>query len=634
MKFTHCLFSILLAIQLSATAQFRFSPEKPQVGQTVSFTYTPQSTPLATDSTLEGRFVFYGAPNAMHLSRPTTATLAHQGNAFVGHLFVPLRGATGIMMAFRNSKQPKRIDLNKGQLYVIPISDANGQTVPHAIAGQSSVFTRSHFLYELGSRPDQNRVVSLYTIEFQQNPTLYPMYWSDFLAAQIKQKKPGYGPKVKLGIDTYLASRPTPTATELTEAAALYESMGDFPKATALRERMKTLDPAGSLVQKDRAASIRNETDWTRKKAAYQAYQQEFPNSSYTPALTVMMTDGYFKNNDIKGLLPFVEKQPVAHTDVLMLNTMAFQLADERRSLPEAEQLVKRAMTVLKTQPKPGDVTGNWDAEKQVRQRQLMNTYARVLEQQGKYAEAYTAYQDVMVPDDVENSDPRTNERYFLCALQANHAADAQPMAEAAIQVGRATPRLKTVLRDWYAKQPGNTAAKADTYLASLEADIRADQRDELQQVLINEPAPAFSMTDLQGRTISSAALRGKVIVLDFWATWCGPCIASFPAMKQAQSKFQNDPNVQFLFVNTREGGPLQRVHNFMNRQPYSTYGFMVPVDANQRVSKAYKVQGIPTKVVIGPNGRVRYRQIGYSGDPEATVNELTLVVEMLKDGK
>ena len=68
-----------------------------------------------------------------------------------------------------------------------------------------------------------------------------------------------------------------------------------------------------------------------------------------------------------------------------------------------------------------------------------------------------------------------------------------------------------------------------------------------------------------------------------------------------------------------------------MDKHPYD---FVVPLDGQQRVANAYKVQGIPTKVVIGPNGRVRYRSIGYNGNPEATVDELALVVEMLKDGK
>ncbi|GAB4024532.1 redoxin domain-containing protein [Spirosoma koreense] len=624
---------LLLSLVLftPACAQFRYFPESPQVGQAVSFTYTPQTTPLAQDSTIEGRYIRYGSPTAMNISKSTTIKLVRQGNDFVGQLPGAKPEVAGTLLLFLNSRQPQRTDLNKGKLYAIPLCDASGQMLPHATGGQASIFSRTHFLYEAGGRPDPNHVALLYEQELECHPDLRPLYWSDYLAAMVKQRKPGYGPKVKAGIESYLASRPTPTAAELAAGAQLYESMGDFPKAKALRERQKTTDPAGSLAQKDRSMSIRNEPDWTRKKAAYQAFLRDYPGSTYLPALTVMMADGYFKNNDNKGLVAFMEQQPAAQTDALMLNSMANQLAEERRSLPEAQQLITRAMLVLKTQPKPLNVTGDWEIEKQNRQRQLLNTYARILDQQGKHAEAFAAYQQAVNPDDPETSDPLTNERYFLCALRTNHAAEARPMVEAAIQVGKATPALKTALRNWYGKQPGQDEAKADVYIADLEADLRADLRDELKQVLINEPAPAFTMTDLKGRTISSSALKGKVVVLDFWATWCGPCIASFPAMQQAQTKFQNDPNVRFLFVNTREGGPLQRVYTFMDKHPYP---FVVPIDDQQRVAKAYKVLGIPTKVVIGPNGRVRYRYVGYSGDPESTVNELSMVVEMLKEEK
>ncbi|GAB3989349.1 hypothetical protein GCM10028807_14060 [Spirosoma daeguense] len=597
----------------------------------VSFTYTPQTTPLANDSTLEGRYVRYGAPNMMHISRPTTLTLVRQGRDFVGEIYIPKKDVMGTMLFFRNSSQPKRTDLNKGQLYVIPVHDAAGKILPHAVGGQASVFTRSHFLNETGTRFDPNWVVTLFQHELAMNPDLQSFYWSDLLATQIKQRKPGYGPSVKAGIESYLASRTAPTAAELTAAAQLYESMGDFPRANTLRERMKTLDPAGSLVQKDRANAVRSEIDWAKKKAAYQSFVQDFPTSPHLPALAVAMTDSYFKQNDIAGLVKFVEPLPAAQTDVLVLNTIAFQLADERRSLPESEFLIKRALSVFKAQPKPQRINSTWEAEQKARLRQLMNTYARTQEQQGKFADAYTAYKDVIIPDDVDNSEVRVNERYLLCAIRANQMNEALPYIESAVQIGKANIGLKTSLRDWYAKQPGNTIAKADTYLADLEADIRADKRDELAQLLINEPAPAFALTDLKGRSISSSAFKGKVIVLDFWATWCGPCIASFPAMQQAQNKFLSDPNVRFLFVNTREGGPLQRVHNFMNKHPYE---FVVPLDTQQKVANAYKVKGIPTKVVIGPNGRVRYRTIGYSGDPETTVDELALVVEMLKEGK
>lgn len=607
-------------------AQFCVSPEKPQLGQPVSFTYTPPPTSSLKDSIVEGRYIRYGAPTAMQISRSTAIRLVRQGNDYVGKLPAAQKDVTGTLLLVKHAQYPPKIDL-----FPLLIYDAAGQVVPHAHGGQASIFTRTQFLYEAGSRPDPNYVVGLYERELRQNPDLRPSYWSDYLASIIKQRKPGYGPKVKASIESYLASRTPPTAAEIAAGAQLYESMGDFPKAKALRERQKTADPAGSLAQKDRSMSIRNETDWNRKKTAYQAYLKEFPTSSYLPALTVMMTDGYFKNNDLKGLLAFLDQPQATQTDPLMLNSMANLLAEERRSLPEAQQLAQRGLNVLKAQPKPQDFKGNWETEKQSRHRLLMATYARTLAQQNKNEEAYVAYQEAMHADFVEDSDPMTNERYFLCALRANHAADARPYIEEAIQVEKATTPLKNALRSWYAKQPGQNEAKADAYLADLEADIRADQRDELSKRLINEPAPAFSMTDLKGRTISSSALRGKVVVLDFWATWCGPCVASFPAMEQAQTKFQSDPNVRFLFINTREGGPLQRVYNFMDKHPYP---FVVPIDDQQRVARAYKVQGIPTKVVIDTNGRVRYRHVGYSGDPESTVNELALVVEMLKEGK
>ena len=224
-------FLFFAALSLPTLAQFRYAPDKPQVGQTVSFTYTPQG-PLATDSTIEGRFVRYGAPTMMHLSRTATVSLTRQGTDFVGQLYIPQKDVSGAMLLFRNSRQPKRTDLNKNLLYVIPIYDATGRLVPHATGGQASVFTRANFLYEAGGRPDPNRVVALYEQELKEYPDAQPLYWSDYLAALIRQKKPGYGPKVKTGIESYIASRPAPTAAELTAAAQLYESMGDFASRT------------------------------------------------------------------------------------------------------------------------------------------------------------------------------------------------------------------------------------------------------------------------------------------------------------------------------------------------------------------------------------------------------------------
>ncbi|WP_332367992.1 hypothetical protein [Spirosoma telluris] len=166
--------TLLVIASSLAQAQFCFSPERPQVGQIVSFTYSPQTTPLAKDSTLEGRFVRYSTPNMMQISRPTTVTLVRQGNDYVGELYLPKKDVTGAMLFFRNSKIPQRTDLNNGQFYIIPVCDSAGRIVPHVTGGQASVFTRSHFLNETNFRPDPNWIVTLYEHELAQNPDLRP----------------------------------------------------------------------------------------------------------------------------------------------------------------------------------------------------------------------------------------------------------------------------------------------------------------------------------------------------------------------------------------------------------------------------------------------------------------------------
>ena len=72
---------------------------------------------------------------------------------------------------------------------------------------------------------------------------------------------------------------------------------------------------------------------------------------------------------------------------------------------------------------------------------------------------------------------------------------------------------------------------------------------------MLDEEAPQFTLKNLDGETISLTSLKGKTVILDFWATWCGPCKASFPGMQEVVKKYENDENVSLLFVDTFEDG-------------------------------------------------------------------------------
>ena len=71
--------------------------------------------------------------------------------------------------------------------------------------------------------------------------------------------------------------------------------------------------------------------------------------------------------------------------------------------------------------------------------------------------------------------------------------------------------------------------------------------------------APDFSLKNMYGETVTLSQLKNKVVVIDFWATWCVPCKASFPTMQQLVTKYKDDKDVVFLFIDTWEGAEPQK---------------------------------------------------------------------------
>jgi thiol-disulfide isomerase/thioredoxin len=180
-----------------------------------------------------------------------------------------------------------------------------------------------------------------------------------------------------------------------------------------------------------------------------------------------------------------------------------------------------------------------------------------------------------------------------------------------------------------------HTEAETDQYMAVMESFTLQKIKKDLEKKMMNESAPLFRLVNLQKKEVNLEELKGKVVVVDFWATWCGPCIASFPGMQKAVNKYRDNPNVVFLFIDTWETDKDREklVVDFIKSKNYSfNVLYDTPLKDNQaqfEVVSNYKVEGIPTKFIIGPDGNIRFKSVGFGGSEDALVQEISTMIEM-----
>jgi peroxiredoxin len=120
-------------------------------------------------------------------------------------------------------------------------------------------------------------------------------------------------------------------------------------------------------------------------------------------------------------------------------------------------------------------------------------------------------------------------------------------------------------------------------------------------------PAPGFTLEDMDGKIFSLKDYRGKVVLLNFWATWCPPCRREMPSIERLHQYFKNKDFV-VLAVNQMESG--DQVFTFTGDLGVDLT-FPILFDKDSSVARAYAVQGLPTTYVIDKKGKVRFRAIG-----------------------
>jgi thiol-disulfide isomerase/thioredoxin len=168
-------------------------------------------------------------------------------------------------------------------------------------------------------------------------------------------------------------------------------------------------------------------------------------------------------------------------------------------------------------------------------------------------------------------------------------------------------------MAELYRKQTGSEAGLGDLVLKAYDntSNLFATRRTQLRELDPNSQVKdpmRFTLSGVDGEKLKLSSLLGKVVVLDFWATWCGPCRQQHPLYEEVKSRFKDSTDLVFLAINTDEDRTL--VKPFLDEQKWSQKVYF-----EDGLSNLLQVSSIPTTIIFGKKGEVVSRMPGFLPD-------------------
>lgn len=404
------------------------------------------------------------------------------------------------------------------------------------------------------------------------------------------------------------------------------ELTGQTPKADSLRQVMTAENPKGKVAMSWRQREISKERDLMKRWQDMEEYIADFPMKedellAYQKQLVIAYVQAEQYDKAYLLLKHTLKLDPdLYRTATAPMVDKGFDLKLALRWLVEG---IDRARKQDESFRPPSSTKAEWKKSQASTLAALLNTYGEALTKLKRKIEAEPAFMEAY---ELTNGDDLAIDVNLLDACIANEKSkEAEGIGLDCLGKGKSNLPIVEKVRTAYMKMHGSLSGYDEAVQnAKLAEESRLLKRG------INKPAPDFFLRDMNGGTVKLSDLRGKVVVLNFWAMWCGQCKASLPHLQKVVERYRDYRTVAFVGINAFESvtGPARDslVKKFMNDGKYT---FPLVYDEGSSYAQQLAVEGIPAVVVIDRQGNIQFKTVGFSNGDEM-VNELVTQIDLL----